>query len=203
MLLLPLTLVLPRGRIVEAGLPHVVATKARLPGITVKAASANANTRSKAGEQGGDRAAIGTDEAHLVAAVVAARARFMTRCCYSCSLGFKCWVSSACSRAATAPRRQSSARIYCCVASNPLSCSHLSCIRGEEPETTECNTKSSHKSAWGTTAPKSCAPRDPLCAYPPWCSRCTFALPTRAVHGMEEFPLIRELDGVFQQDPDM
>ena len=96
LLLLP-AMLLPRGSTaVECGLPHVVATKARLPGMTVNAASTNASTRSKAGEHGGDRAVTGTGEA---AAAAAASARFMTRCCGFQNAGSR---SSACGRASAA-----------------------------------------------------------------------------------------------------
>lgn len=72
--------------VVRGGLPQVVvvATKAPLPGMTVNAASTSASTRSRAGEQGGDRAVIDKDDAHhgvvvaVAAVAAAARARFMT-----------------------------------------------------------------------------------------------------------------------------
>lgn len=54
--------------------------------------------------------------------------------------------------------------------------------------------------SWGTGTVH--APRFPVCAAPPGEPTPLTAGPKR-VNGMEDFPLIRELDELFRQDPDM
>lgn len=127
LLLLPrgtLPLVLPRGRVVvvKGGLPQeevVVATKARLPGMTVNVASTKASTLSSAGERGGNRAVIGIDdEAHGAAAVATAAVagaerarRFMTRFWVQMLVGL--FVVSSCTPILCSRRLQAPARVYC------------------------------------------------------------------------------------------